>query len=142
MFRALLGPARWRKSNVDEVSAAGTLAQSFFDALECGDIDAVARCYHDEVVIWHNTDRAETSKADNLAVLAKFIEIAPVRTYEDRRLRLFPGGFVHQHVLHMTTPDGRRHQLAACLVCAVRDGQIVRLDEYFDSAELHWLSEI
>ncbi len=122
-----------------EVIAVERLAQSFFDAIECGDIDALARCYHDEVVIWHNTDRVETTKADNLAVLAKFIEIVPVRRYENRRLRLFPGGFVHQHVLHMTTHDGRRHQLAACLVCAVRDGQIVRLDEYFDSADLRIL---
>ncbi len=48
-------------------------AASFFDAIERGDIDAVAACYAEDVVIWHNTDAVETSKAQNLKTLAGLI---------------------------------------------------------------------
>ena len=57
------------------------------------------------------------------------------RIYDDRRLDVFAGGFVQQHVLRATrVRDGAKVALAACLVCRVHDGKITRLDEYFDSA--------
>jgi ketosteroid isomerase-like protein len=50
---------------------------------------------------------------------------------------VFPGGFVQQHVLRGTRKhDGERLALPACIVCAVKDGKITRLDEYFDSARV------
>ena len=36
-------------------------------------------------------------------------------------------------------PDGVELTLPACLVCKVENGQIVRLDEYFDSARVEQL---
>jgi ketosteroid isomerase-like protein len=108
----------------------------FFDAIEAGDIDAVAACYADDVVIWHNTDGLSSSKAENLQVLAGFVKHTPFRRYEDRRVAVFPGGFVQQHVLKSARRDGSEVALHAAIVCAVKDGRITRLDEYFDSAEL------
>ena len=47
------------------------------------------------------------------------------------------GGFVQQHVLRGTRKhDGARLALPAYVVCAVKDGKITRLDEYFDSARV------
>ena len=112
------------------------LAAAFFDAIENGDIQALADCYDDHVVIWHNTDRLETGKAQNIALLERFMAIAPVRRYEKRRLSILPGGFVQQHVVEAVLTSGRRCALHACVVCAVADGRITRLDEYFDSAEV------
>lgn len=112
------------------------VAKAFFDAIERGDVQAVAGCYADDAVIWHNTDGLETSKAENIAVLTNFVAGIPVRRYEDRRLAAFPGGFVQQHVLRLELPDGRKKELPACLVCEVKDGKITRLDEYFDSAQV------
>jgi ketosteroid isomerase-like protein len=44
---------------------------------------------------------------------------------------------VQQHVLRGTRAlDGVRVALPACIVCAVKDGKITRLDEYFDSARV------
>jgi ketosteroid isomerase-like protein len=60
----------------------------------------------------------------------------PERHYTRRRLEVFEGGFVEQHLLRGKLADGREVSLAACIVCKVRDGRITRLDEYFDSAEL------
>ncbi len=57
------------------------------------------------------------------------------RVYDERRLTVFAGGFVQQHVLRAVRKrDGASVELAACLVCQVSDGRITRLDEYFDSA--------
>lgn len=112
------------------------LAARFFDAIERGDAEAVADCYADDVVIWHNTDGLAQGKAENLTVLRGLIRAYPRRLYDERRLTTFPGGFVQQHVLKATRADGAERTLAACLVCKVEAGRIVRLDEYFDSAQV------
>jgi ketosteroid isomerase-like protein len=116
--------------------AVAELARRFFDAIEAGDLAAVAACYADDAVIWHNTDRAESAKAQNLEVLANFVSALPERRYEDRRLVVTADGFVQQHVLVCPRADGSRRELPAAIVCAVKDGRITRLDEYFDSAQL------
>ena len=112
------------------------LAQGFFDAIERGDVEAVGACYADDAVIWHNTDGLESTKAQNLEVLAGFVQRTPHRRYEDRRVAVFAGGFVQQHRLTSARRDGTPVALHAAIVCQVQDGRITRLDEYFDSAEL------
>jgi ketosteroid isomerase-like protein len=112
------------------------LAARFFDAIEAGDVAAVGACYADDAVIWHNTDGLETTKAENVATLANLIRYIPERRYTDRRLSTFPGGFVQQHRLVGRRRDGREVELTACIVCAVADGVITRLDEYFDAAQV------
>ncbi len=112
------------------------LARRFFGAIEAGDAATVADCYADDAVIWHNTDRAEQGKADNLAVLRGFIGRTTARSYGNARLLATEEGFVQQHVLECTRVDGRRLELPACVICTVEAGKIVRLDEYFDEAPL------
>jgi len=111
-------------------------AHAFFDAIEKGDIEAVRRTYSPDAVIWHNFDDKESTREENLATLEGFIKAIPVRRYSKRKLNVFDGGFVQQHVLVGTLPGGKEVSLAACIVCSVRDGHITRLDEYFDSAAL------
>ena len=115
------------------------LAKAFSDAIEAGDIDAVRASYAPTVAIWHNTDELENTRDENLVVLAGLIKRTRSRHYEKRRLQVFPGGFVQQHELTIVRPDGVQLTLPACLVCKVENGQIVRLDEYFDSARVEQL---
>ncbi len=117
-------------------AAIRALAQRFFDAIEAGDIDTVAATYAPDAVIWHNTDEAESSREDNLAVLRGFIRGIPERRYAERRVAVFEGGFVQQHVLKAVRADGIAVTLPACIVCQVNDGHITRLDEYFDAAQV------
>ncbi len=109
------------------------LAARFFDAIERGRIDEVQAIYAPDAVIWHNTDQQATSAAENLEVLRAFIGLIDDRRYIERRLQVFPGGFVQQHILTGTRRDGVCLALHACIVCQVRHGRITRLDEYFDS---------
>lgn len=110
------------------------LAGRFFDAIETGDIEAVRAIYAPDAIIWHNTDNLDSTVDENLKVLAGFVGAIPERRYENRRLEVFPGGFVQQHLLVARRRDGKRVTLAACIVCRVDNGRIMRLDEYFDSA--------
>lgn len=112
------------------------LAKRFFDAIEAGDIDAVADSYTEDAVIWHNFDGLEQSRADNLETLKGMVGRISDRLYDDRRVEVFEGGFVQQHVLRGTRKDGVRLSMPGVLVCQVRDGKISRIDEYLDSAHV------
>lgn len=117
--------------------AVRALAKRFFDCVEAGDVDGLVACYAPDARIWHNTDRAEQTPAENRATLNAMVARILDREYADRRLQVFPGGFVQQHVLKGTRAhDGVRVELPACIVCQVTDGKITRLDEYFDSAQV------
>jgi ketosteroid isomerase-like protein len=112
------------------------LAKHFFDAIEKGDIDAVRTIYAPDAVIWHNTDGLASTREENLKVLTNFIKAVPSRRYTERRVGVFDGGFVQQHLLKAKLANGKDLALACCIVCEVKDGRITRLDEYFDSAAL------
>jgi ketosteroid isomerase-like protein len=119
-----------------DADAIRALATRLFDSIERGDVEAVADCYAPELVVWHNFDGLDQPREDNLKTLAGLIGRIGDRRYEDRRLNVFDGGFVQQHVLTGVRKDGVRVRLAGVLVGAVRDGKIARLDEYLDSAQV------
>jgi ketosteroid isomerase-like protein len=112
------------------------VAKRFFAAIERGDIATVGEIYAPDAVIWHNTDRVEKTREQNLDMLAFAIENVARLRYEDVRLEPIPGGFVERHVVRGTEKaSGRELVLPAVVVCQVAGGRIRRLDEYFDSAQ-------
>ena len=117
--------------------AMRALAKSFFDCVEAGDIDGLVACYAPNAKIWHNTDEQIQGPEDNKKTLAGMVTRILDRVYDNRRVEVFPGGFLQQHVLRGTRKhDGVRLALPACIICQVEDGKITRLDEYFDSARV------
>jgi ketosteroid isomerase-like protein len=112
------------------------LAKRFFDAVEQGDIATLYECYAPNAKIWHNTDDAEQTRDDNAETLKGFVRRISNRVYANRRLEVFEGGFLQQHELRGVRADGVAVRLTACVVCAVEEGRITRLDEYFDSAQV------
>ena len=125
----------------DDLAAIRALAERFFDAVERGDPATLEAIYDPAVEIWHNTVRVTVTREENLKTLRAFMAGAPRRDYRDRRLSVFPGGFVQQHLLVAERANGKILELPACIVCAVKNGRITRLDEYFDSAPLaNWFA--
>ena len=57
------------------------------------------------------------------------------RTYDDRTINTFDGGFVIQYTLHGVQHSGHRGALWICIVGLCRDGKITRIDEYMDSGK-------
>ena len=118
----------------DEMRA---FAQRFFDAIEQGDIATMQGSFAGDAAIWHNTDEAIVTPAQTAQTLTGMVARIRDRAYADRRVNVFPGGFVQQHVLEgVRTHDGERVRLPCAIVCRVEDGRITRLDEYFDSAHV------
>lgn len=120
--------------DTNPMSDIAALAKKFFDRIEQGDISVLREVYAPNVEIWHNTDEQIQSLEDNVQTLQGFAQRIPKREYTNRRLQVFPGGFVQQHRLIGTRKDGKRVELEACIICKVENGRITRLDEYFDSA--------
>jgi ketosteroid isomerase-like protein len=127
---------------MDEAKEILSLAKSFFDGLEQGDISILRRVYAPDVEIWHNTDGLTQTLEENETTLKGFVSRIGERRYSQRRTDAFPGGFVQQHVLTGVRKDGAKVSLPACIVCQVKNGRITRLDEYFDSAAVEQFRKV
>jgi ketosteroid isomerase-like protein len=115
------------------------LAGRFLDAVERNDLAAVGALYDDAIEVHHNLDGASQSKADNLQALAASAARLRRRRYVDRRMHVFEGGFVHQHVLEAERLDGKILRIPMAMVALVHDGRIHRIDEYLDGDALRQL---
>ena len=121
-------------AEVDDIRA---MATRFFDAIEAGDIETMRESFTPDAAIWHNTDELIVTRDQTAATLTGMVARIDAREYADRRLTVFPGGFVQQHVLKgVRTHDGGAVRLPCAIVCKVEGGKITRLDEYFDSAHV------
>ena len=110
-------------------------ARQFVGAIQSGDTEAVRACYHPGAKLWHNSDGIEQTVDQNMKVLDWFIRTLPDRNYRVLRLEALSDGFLQQHVLEATLPDGTRWTMDCCVVARMEDGLITRLDEYLDSAQ-------
>lgn len=110
-------------------------AERFVVAIQRGDVDAVRACYAPDAKLWHNNDGVEQTVDQNMKVLDWFIRTLPDRNYRVIRREALSDGFLQQHVLEATLPDGTKWAMDACCVIRMKDGLIVRLDEYIDSAQ-------
>ncbi|KQW70790.1 ketosteroid isomerase [Phenylobacterium sp. Root77] len=117
-------------------------AERFVSAIEGGDVEAVRACYAPDAKIWHNNDGLEQTVDQNIKVLNWFMRKLPDRQYRIVRREALSDGFLQQHVLEATLPDGRPFKMSACCVIRMKDGVITRLDEYIDSAEAAALNGI
>ena len=112
------------------------LADRLFGGIERGDIEAVKACYAPDVVVWHNFDRLEQGRDQNLATLAWCARHIEGMRYTDVHRVVHSDGFVQQHVLRGRTASGADLQVPACIVARVAGGRITRIDEYLDSTQI------
>jgi ketosteroid isomerase-like protein len=112
------------------------LASRFFQALERGDVATAGECYAPDATIWHNYDRAEQARDANLRVLRWVVDNVAGLRYEEVRLVVLDDGFVQQHVLRGTAPNGTPLEVPAMMRVTVADGRITRLEEYLDTAQV------
>jgi len=110
------------------------LADRLFAAIEAGDLDAVAECYDPAIVVWTNVDGRDQDMTRSLRVLGWLCSRLAERRYEVVRRDVIPGGFLQEHILHGTAPDGSAMAMPACIIATVADGRITRMHEYLDPA--------
>jgi hypothetical protein len=117
------------------------LADQLFAAIERGDEATINRLFSDDIAVWRVGARRDNDKERALKVLHWFIDVTAQRRYEILDRRLFPDGFVQQHILHATGRNGESIALRVCIVIKLGVGAsnqalISRIDEYFDPAEI------
>lgn len=118
------------------------LADRFFAAVSAGDEATLTELYAPDARIWHNDKGTEETVTDNLRVLRWLARTLGDMRYEDIRRYPLPTGFAQQHVLRGELPGYGLLEVAASLFVEVRDGRIVRIDEYVDSAATRPLREL
>jgi ketosteroid isomerase-like protein len=123
-----------------ETDANLGLAERLFAAIVAGNVEAVRNIYSPDARVWHNFDGVEQTVDENLRVLRWLVRNVSNLRYEEIRRRRTDDGFVQQHVLRGTSRSGQQLNLAACMICTVKDDHITRLEEYFDPAQLAPLS--
>jgi ketosteroid isomerase-like protein len=112
------------------------LENRFFNALLAADHDALDAVFAEDAVFWQNFLGREIPKAEFLPRFAGLANRVPDLRFEDVRRAGTPDGFVEQHTLAGTAPSGEPFAVRGCFIVTVRDGRIVRLNEYLDSAQL------
>jgi len=115
-------------------------ANRFIAAIQLSDIDTVRASYAPDAKIWHNHDGIEQTVDQNMKSLGWFMRKIPDRHYRVLRVEALKDGYVQQHVLEATLPDGTSWAMPACVVIKMEDGVITRLDEYLDSGQAAALS--
>ena len=109
------------------------IAASLFKAFETGDMDKVrALCAPGFKA------RQNLNTEFDLETLIQFSQAVSAVVsdfrYEDIVRSSTPSGFVEEHSVKGTLSDGSELHLVACVVADIRDGKIVHLREYLDSA--------
>jgi uncharacterized protein len=121
----------------DEILA---LADRMFLAIELGDLDDLRECYHPDIVTWANFDEREQDIERSMRILGWLCSKLSDRRYEVTRRDLIPGGFLQEHILRGTAPNGVAVAMPACIVAQVDRGRIRRIHEYLDPAGISALS--
>jgi len=112
-----------------------SLCNRFFDAIEQRDMQAIADCLHPELQFWANFTKQTKGRGEILDAIEKGYSAHRRRLYNDRRVHTFDDGFLVQHTCEVTRHDGSKNALWAGMVAKVRDGKIVRVDEYMDAGK-------
>jgi uncharacterized protein len=116
------------------------VAAALFAGIESGRAEDVAALYADDIAVWHNFDNREQTKAENLDTLKGLVSSTGARRYDVLERLLLPDGRVLQrHDLRVTTRSGAEFVIPACIFITVRDGRIVRIDEYLDTGQANAL---
>ncbi|MEZ5552931.1 MAG: nuclear transport factor 2 family protein [Pseudomonadales bacterium] len=120
--------------------SALTVAGRLFACIEAGNPAGVDALYATDVEVWHNFSNSVQSKSENLRTLEGLISSVAAIEYEVKeRVALDDNRILQRHDLHCTTAGGERHTIPACIFITVKNGRIVRIDEYLDSVQANVL---
>jgi len=109
------------------------LARSLFNAFEAGDEASIRAICSEDM-----TARQNLNPAMNLDTLLGFSlavkKIVPDLHYENIVCADTNTGFVEEHEVCGTLPDGSELRICACVVATIENDKLVSLREYVDTA--------
>ena len=109
------------------------IARALFNAFQSGDLEAAGALLSDDFACSQNGGPA-IDRATVLGFTAAVRAKVPDFRYEDCVCEATSSGFVEEHTVRGTLPDGDQINLRLCVVGTVEGGQITAIREYLDSA--------
>lgn len=119
--------SRMTESEIREV------ANRFFDAYQDQRIEEVADVISDDFVVWLGPFSKLSYREEWLKATVPSWKMHRRRTYNDRQIDVFDGGFVIRYSLNITDHAGNQTMRWICITALCRDGKIYRMDEYMDT---------
>lgn len=128
-----------RFSGLDPDSARAARLRELAAALSidapAGRLDAVEHALHDDVEVWQATAAGRRlGKRELLAGMRALGKALRGYRYTDIERVFHADGYVQTHVLRGTARDGTEVEAPAALWVDVRDGSVIAVREYLDSA--------
>ena len=120
-----------RESCVVNDSELSNIADQLFKAFEKQDVGTLRDLCDPDARFWSSATNAESSLDELASYLPMMRATIGAHRYEDVRRLVAPDGFVEQHAVRSTRPDGEPIDIQACVVVHTDEaGKIVRVDEY------------
>jgi ketosteroid isomerase-like protein len=89
----------------------------------------------DDFIMWYNFEKIDRTKEEFLETLRNAHKAFNDQVHTDERILPTPEGFVLQATMNGTF-NGQKIAAAFCLIATIKDGKVVRGDEYFDTGQL------
>jgi ketosteroid isomerase-like protein len=113
------------------------VADAFFRAIEQSDVNALTRFYDDELKAWHNFDGVTQTKAQNIELLATVLKHTRRIEYVVHERIVLGDRIAQRHQMNVETVSGKSFTMPVAFFLTIREGKIVRMEEYIDSAQLN-----
>lgn len=111
------------------------LAEFWADVSEEHNVEKFQTVLHDDFVMWYNFDPNERSRQEFIDTLKAAHAMFENQKNEDRKITLTEDGFVLQATMTGIL-DGTPIASHYCFIAKIKDGKIIRGDEYFDTSQL------
>lgn len=111
------------------------IAQFWATVSEEHDVEKFSTMLHDDFVMWYNFDPNDRTRAEFVQTLQSAHEMFKNQKNEGLKISITENGFVLQATMTGEL-DGKQIASPYCLVAEIKDGKVIRGDEYFDTAQL------
>lgn len=112
-------------------SELSNIADRLFQAFVDRDGKTLRELCDPEARFWSSAVGSELSLDELIATLPEMRKAIGKHHYDDVRRMIAPDGFVEEHAVRSTLPNGEPLDMQACVVVHVDESlRIVRLDEY------------
>jgi ketosteroid isomerase-like protein len=112
------------------------LATTLFDAVVTANGRILREVYSEQAVLKSYAGGGELSVDEVVDLVKQLIDQIPDYAYVDVRCSATVTGFVRQHSIKGTSPNGDLFEIPVCCVATVEAGRITLLEEYGDSAAM------
>jgi len=111
------------------------LAQFWATVSEEHNVEKFATVLLDDFVMWYNFDPQDRTRQEFIETLKSAHAMFENQKNEDLKITLTEDGFVLQATMTGVL-DGQQISSPYCLIARIKDGKVIRGDEYFDTAKL------